>query len=64
MTEKPVPLTIRAVTPATPPPARHLAAVPEDPADSATITKTATLWISFPVVCAVTLIVVLVAVFR
>ena len=40
------------------------AAAPEDPADSPGITKAGTLWIAFPVLCVVVLIVVLVLIFR
>lgn len=41
-------------------PARgHDAAVTEDPADSAEITKVGALWIVFPVVCVVVLVIVL-----
>ncbi len=39
------------------------AAVPEDPADSAEITRSGALWIVFPVLCAVVLMVVLLLVF-
>lgn len=39
------------------------AAAPEDPADSTGITKAGSLWIAFPVVCVVVLVVVLILVF-
>jgi len=48
----------------TTPPRGRDAAVPEDPADSSGITRTAGLWLAFPVVCAVILAVVLILVFR
>jgi hypothetical protein len=48
----------------TTPPRGRDAAVPEDPAESSEITRTAGLWILFPVGCVVVLVVVLVLVFR
>ncbi len=48
----------------TTPPRGRDAAVPEDPADSSGITRTAGLWLAFPVVCAVILAIVLILVFR
>jgi len=45
------------------PPRGRDAAVPEDPADSPGITRGGALWIVFPVLCVVVLIVVLVLIF-
>lgn len=45
------------------PPRGRDAAAPEDPADSPDIAKAGSLWLLFPVVCVVVLIVVLVLVF-
>jgi hypothetical protein len=48
----------------TTPPRGRDAAAPEDPAESPQITRTAGLWIAFPVLCVVVLVVAFVLIFR
>jgi len=46
------------------PPRGRDAAAPEDPSESPRITKAGGLWIAFPVLCVVALVVLLVLIFR
>jgi hypothetical protein len=47
----------------TTPPRGRDAVAPEDPVESPAITRTAGLWVAFPVLCVVVLVVVLVLIF-